>query len=105
MVTDDQKKRVKSKVKYRYLAPSRHSWRQQFYVKGRNQTVGQLVAILQAEDWTPEEAAENFELPVAAIYEALDYYQQHCELIEAEAAEERRRLEEKGYSLEPQTLS
>jgi uncharacterized protein (DUF433 family) len=94
-------KKATSHLPYRFLVPSTHSWRQQLYVKGRNQTVGQLVAILQAEGWTPEEAAENFELPVVAICEALDYYHQHRELIEAEAAEERRRLEEKGYALEP----
>jgi len=98
-------KKVTSQLPYRFLTPSAHPWRQQLCVKGRNQTVGQLVAILHAEGWTPEAAAENFELPVAAIYEALDYYHQHRELIEAEAAEERRRLEEKGYALEPQALS
>jgi uncharacterized protein (DUF433 family) len=96
MMTSHRGKRTKNKVKYRYLTPSHHPWRQQFYVKDRNQTVGQLVAILKAEDWTPEEAAENLELPVAVIHEALDYYHHQHDLIEAEAAEERRRLEEKG---------
>lgn len=92
-------KKATSHIPYRFLVPGAHPWRQQLYVKDRNQTVGQLVAILQAEGWMPEEAAENFELPIAAIYEALDYYHQHRELIEAEAAEERRRLEEKGLIL------
>jgi hypothetical protein len=53
---------------------------------------------------TPEEASEDLELPLEAIQEALLYYEQNKELIQKEAAEERRYLAEKGYIREPKDL-
>jgi hypothetical protein len=43
-------------------------------------------------------------LPLEAIHEAITYYTENRALIELEAAEERRRLSERGYPLEPQPL-
>jgi uncharacterized protein (DUF433 family) len=37
---------------------------------------------------TPEEVAQGFDLPIDAVYEALDYYTKHRELLESEAEEE-----------------
>jgi hypothetical protein len=54
---------------------------------------------------TPEEVAENKELPLAAVYEAIEYCQSNQELLKREAQEERRRLEEKGITLEPKTVA
>ncbi len=45
---------------------------------------------------TPEIAAKYFRLPIEAVQEALDYYQQNQELIHAEVTEEGRRLQEAG---------
>ena len=50
---------------------------------------------------TPEQAAENWNLPLPAIYEVIRYCESHRELLKLEADEERYRLEEKGVSLEP----
>lgn len=50
---------------------------------------------------SPEQAAENWELPLPAIYEVIRYWDSHRELLKLEADEERYRLEEKGVSLEP----
>ncbi len=55
-------------------------------------TVGQLVSTLRANRYTPEQASEELELPLPAIYEALQYHAEHRDLIEMEACEERRRL-------------
>jgi uncharacterized protein (DUF433 family) len=44
----------------------------------------------------PEETAKNFGLPVAAVLEALDYYQRNQALVDAETEEEGRRLQAKG---------
>lgn len=68
-------------------------------------TVGQLVSTIKANGLTEEQAAADLELPVDAVREALRYFEQHRELIVLEAAEERRRLAEKGYRLEPPTVS
>ena len=88
-------------TQYRYLEPRPHRWRQQWWIKGRNMTVGQLIYNMRASDQVDdvERAAWNFDLPVAQIEEALAYYRENRSLIEAEADEEKRRLIERGVEL------
>ncbi|MGB7890348.1 MAG: hypothetical protein WCF82_00230 [Microcoleus sp.] len=50
---------------------------------------------------SPEQAAENWDLPLSAIYEAIDYCQKYQEILKLEADEERYRLEVKGVQVEP----
>jgi uncharacterized protein (DUF433 family) len=90
--------------RWQYLIARPHRWRRQLCIKGRNMTVGQLVSTIRANSLTPEQAAENLDLPLAAIYEALTYYAENRGLIELEASEERRRLAQRGLPLEPQDL-
>ncbi len=88
-----------------YLIARPHRWRRQLSIKGRNITVGQLVSTVRANRYTPEQASENLELPLAAIQEALAYYAENRALIELEASEERCRLAQRGLPLEPKDLS
>ena len=81
---------------YRYLEAKPHKWKKQLWIKGRNMTVWNLIASLRTNQDTPEIAAKYFRLPIEAVQEALDYYQQNQELIHAEVAEEGRRLQEAG---------
>jgi uncharacterized protein (DUF433 family) len=90
--------------RWKYLIARPHSWRRQLAIKGRNMTVGQLVSTVRANQLTPEQASEDLQLPVEAIQEALAYYAENRELIQMEAAEERRWLAEQGYPLEPKDL-
>jgi len=90
---------------WQFLIYRPHPWRRQLSIKGRNLTVGQLVSTVRANQLTPEQASANLDLPAKAIEEALLYYDQNLGLIQLEAAEERRRLTEKGYALEPADLS
>ncbi len=90
---------------YRHLVTRDHAWRHQLYLKGRNLTVGQLVSNMRAEQLSPEQASERYDLPMEAIAEALAYYRSHRELIDAEADAEKQYLHEKGYQLEPKDLS
>lgn len=90
---------------YQHLVARDHSRRRQLYLKGRNLTVGQLVYSMRADHLPPEQAAERYDLPLEAIQEALEYYQAHREVIDAEAEAEKRYLQEKGYTLEPEDLS
>lgn len=90
---------------WQYLIARPHPWRKQLCVKGRNITVGQLVSTICANQYTPEQAADELELPLAAIHEALAYHDENRELIEMEATEERRRLAQRGCALEPEDLS
>ena len=76
----------------------------QFYLKGRNMRVGQLIYTMRANELTAEEAAEDFEIPVSQIQEAQIYYQLNRTLIEQETDAEKARLTEKGVPLAPRTI-
>ncbi|MCS7264444.1 MAG: DUF433 domain-containing protein [Armatimonadetes bacterium] len=84
---------------YKYLEARPHPWRKQLWVKGRNMTVWQLLCYMWAANMTPEEVARDFDLPVEAVHEALDYYERNREVIEADAEEERRQLKEDGVKV------
>lgn len=88
---------------YPLLEPHPDNWRKQLWLKGRNMTVGQLVYSMRASGMLndPEVAAGNFALPVEQIRQALDYYARHRKLIELEADQEKQRLIERGFILEP----
>jgi hypothetical protein len=101
---EERLSRIEEATRYSHLVARPHPWRRQLSLKDRNMTVGQLVSVLRANNLTPEKASEDLELPLAAVLEALAYFEQHRELIDREAAEERRYLEQRGYSLEPQNL-
>ena len=58
---------------------------------------------MMVNEMTPEQAAENWDLPLPTIYEVIRYCESHRELLKLEADEERYRLEEKGVSLESTT--
>ena len=51
---------------------------------------------MQVHAYSSAEAAEPFDLPLAAVLEAVDYYQHNKELVDAETAEEGRRLRKAG---------
>ena len=91
-------------TQWQYLESRPHSWRKQLYIKGRRQKASTVWLDMIVNELTPEEVAENKELPLAAVTEAIEYCQSNQELLKREAQEERRRLEEKGISLEPKTI-
>jgi uncharacterized protein (DUF433 family) len=79
---------LRPELRYTYLVSRPHAWRKQLVFKGRRLTVGQFLGRMRAEQWTPEQAATEFELPVEAAYEALEYGERHAALIAAEDAED-----------------
>lgn len=79
---------LRPELNYTYLVLRPHAWRRQLSFKGRRLTVGQFLGRLRAEGWTPERAAAEFELPVEAAYEAIDYGERYASLIAAEDAED-----------------
>ncbi len=79
-----------------YLTPRPHSWKRQLYVKGRRMTAANVWYDMQANGMTANQAAENWELPVEAIIEIESYCTTHRDLIEMEAEEERRALQDAG---------
>lgn len=76
--------------RWTWLIEQPHSWRRQLWIKGRRMTAGQLVGHMQGNDWTPEETARQFRLPVDAVLEAQRYVGANADLVEAEAIEEER---------------
>jgi uncharacterized protein (DUF433 family) len=90
-----------SKTTWQYLEKRPHPWRQQLYFKGKKLKAFDVWMDMIVNKETPEDAAENWDLPLAAVIEAISYCEQNRQLLEQEAQSERRYLEEKGVVLEP----
>jgi uncharacterized protein (DUF433 family) len=76
---------------YQWLEPKPYKkYTRQLGIKGRNMLVWHLVADIVVRDRSPEYVAENFDLPVEAVLEALEYYYANKEWIDAEVDEEGR---------------
>ncbi len=90
---------------WQFLVTRSHSWHQQLYIKGRKLLASTLWQDMAANQMTPEQAADNWDLPLAAIHEAIHYCETHQDLIQLEADEERYRLQEQGVSLEPSSAA
>jgi uncharacterized protein (DUF433 family) len=86
---------------WQYLVARPHAWRKQLYIKGHKLLASTIWRDMTANGMSPEQAAENWDLLLSAIYEAIHYCQNHQELLKLEADEERYRLEIKGVQIEP----
>jgi uncharacterized protein (DUF433 family) len=86
---------------WKHLVRNPRSWHRQLYIKDRNLTVRQLIGTVRANGLSPETAAADLDLPVDAVREALDYAEQHPELLNYEAAYERLILEQEGHGRGP----
>lgn len=76
--------------RWTWLVERPHPWRRQLWIKGRRIRAAEIVGDLDANGWTPEEAARQFDLPVDAVLEAQRYVEADRELIDAEMIEEQR---------------
>lgn len=88
-------------VQWKYLVERPHPWRRQLYVKGRRLLASTVWQDMLANELSVEQTAENFSVPVDAVLEIIRYCETNQELLQMEADEERRRLEEKGVMIEP----
>lgn len=91
--------------RWHYLVKRPHPWRRQLYIKGRKLLASTIWQDAIANNMTPEEAAENWDLPLTTIQEAIKYCETHQALLNIEAEEEYCRLEAQGVSLESKTIS
>ena len=76
-------------LKWVWLVEREHPWRRQLWIKGRSVTAGDLARTTEIERWTAEEAAEEYELPIEAVQEAMRYLADNRELVLAEESENR----------------
>lgn len=89
-----------SKTQWQYLEPRPHSWRKQLYIRGKRIKASVIYFDMIINNETPVEASENWDLPLAAIEEVIEYCQSHQQLLEQEAAKERRIVLE-GVTIAP----
>ncbi|MCH2248101.1 MAG: hypothetical protein MK111_26345 [Crocosphaera sp.] len=94
-----------SQTEWQYLEQRPSSWRKQLYLKGRRLRASIVWTDMIVNEMTPEEAADNWDLPKEAIKESIEYCQTHQDLLKHEAEIERRHLEERGIPLEPKITS
>jgi hypothetical protein len=90
---------------WRYLVEIAHPWKQQLYVKGRKLPASTVWIGMKVNKLTREQAADNWDLPLEAVDEIISYCQSNKKFLEMEAAEEKRRLKQKGISVEPKATS
>ena len=90
---------------WQYLEARPHAWRRQLYLKGRKLLASTVWQDMIVNQLSSDQAAENWDLPLAAIDEVICYCESHQELLKLEADEERSRLVAQGVSLEPTTAA
>ena len=90
---------------WQYLVSRPHPWKKQLYIKGRKLLASTVWQDQKVNSMTAEQAAENWDLPISAIYKAIQYCESHQDLIKLEADEEGYRLTTKGVSLESKTVA
>lgn len=76
---------------YHYLVSRPDTTKKQMYVRGRGSlTARDVVGTLMSNDLTPAQTADAYSLPVEAVLEACQYYEENKSLVDAEVREERR---------------
>ncbi|MGG6239958.1 hypothetical protein ACQ4N7_15135 [Nodosilinea sp. AN01ver1] len=86
---------------WQFLVARPHPWRKQLFIKGRKLLASSVWHDMLANGMTPEQAADNWDLPLLVIQEVVQYCEAHQDLLRFESEEERHRLQDKGVSLEP----
>ncbi len=88
---------TKIETQYEHLEPRPGSNYRQLFLKGRRIRAAVVHEAINGPDpFTPEEFAEEFQVPLAAVLEALEYVAQNRPLIEQERDHEAARLRARG---------
>ena len=86
-------------ARWMYLVEHKHSWRRQLFVKGRKLTAAMVWSGMRTNKLSYDEAADDWDLPLEAISEIVEYCELNRRLIQMEAAEELRLLKEQGVDI------
>ncbi len=70
-----------TKTQWQYLEPRPDSWRKQLYLKGRKLTAFGLWSDMMVNGDTPEETANNWDVPLEAVLEVIKYCENIVKLI------------------------
>jgi uncharacterized protein (DUF433 family) len=80
---------VRETTNYAYLAPRDGSRYEQYFFKGRNLRAETLYrATVGPEPMTPDEVAEDYDVPIAAVLEAIQYSVDNAALLQREREED-----------------
>ena len=85
---------------WQFLVQRPHPWRKQLYIKGTRTLASTIWGDLIANGMTPADIAEDRDVPLEAVLEAVRYCEQNRALIESEAAEEKYRLSAGGVNVD-----
>jgi hypothetical protein len=75
-------------IQYKHLMPKRASNYRQLYVDGRIRAEVIYRETVGTEPLTPDEVAREYNIPVEAVHEAIDYCVRNQALLDAERAAE-----------------
>ncbi|MGK7931978.1 MAG: hypothetical protein AB4041_11170 [Microcystaceae cyanobacterium] len=90
-----------SQFQWQYLEKRKGSRRKQLYLKGKRLRASIVYSDMIVNEMTLEEAADNWDLPIEAVNECIQYCETHQDLLKEEADSERRYLEDRGIPIEP----
>ena len=91
-----------TQMQYQHLERRPRSHYRQLWVKGRHIRAEVLYRLtVGLEPLTLEEVAQDYDLPIEAVKEAIDYAVRSQELLDAERAREKARLEQLGLDKPP----
>src|SRR5438445_10180988 len=85
-----------TKPRYSHLECRPGSFYREFFLRGVNLRPSRLVAWMEIEALTPEQAAADRTLPLEAIREAIDYVKTNSDLIAGDLQRERELLRDRG---------
>ena len=89
-------------VHYQHLEHRPSSHYQQLWVKGRHIRAEILYRFtIGPEPQTPQEVAQDYDLPIEAVHEAIEYARHHQDLLDAERAREEARMRQLGLDQPP----
>jgi uncharacterized protein (DUF433 family) len=86
-----------SELKYKHLEKRPDKRSQELFVKGAAVRASTMWHDLYVSRLHPKQIAQDRDIPVEAVYEALAYCQENWETICHETDQERQRLEQKGF--------
>ncbi len=94
-----------TKTQWQYLKRRPQSRWKQLYIKDRKLKAHTVWSDMIVNQWSEEETAYNWDLPIEAVREAIEYCKANLELLKKEATEEQRYLKEQGVLLEPEIVN
>jgi uncharacterized protein (DUF433 family) len=92
---------MNNRAKYKYLKPKRGSRYRQLFVDGRIMAEILYRRTVGAEPKLPQEVAEDYGIPVEAVFEAIDYAQRNPEVLAEDRAMEDASIQAHGLDQWP----